>query len=457
MPNIIYIPELLRLVFVHCRRQDLARWSLVSRYFFDIATPHLWEYVTCSNVQFLLLINGTTFEDGFWRTLILPEEISDESLSRFLRYAKFIKHLEIEIPESCFMQNSQALLAYAESNALLPNLRSLSIESCYHIEATFDWVLALFPSSLVEIRCKPYPGTRPPLPLETILNWLESVSSKCPTLETLELHPYGHREDDDHPGNRFSESLRQLTQLRSLHVNTCLATHNHIRAISRLPRLERLEISTSQERNVIIDQVHLPPDAFPMLQHLALRNLGWLDLENAWGMECLVQGLRSLDLVVNPQLKTYMLHRNGIPYDLAPRLHQLTRLVINFEFLDNCKTGAIDEFDLESLSPLPLEYALICGAKVVPIWEERKHPCEILASIWPNIQELHWPDQPATSRDLAYFAALPSLRHLTLNIKLMPAPTEIESIVTRRDTFRVLECSKPKPFRSTTESRQQVA
>ncbi|KAG9090466.1 hypothetical protein FRC06_001040 [Ceratobasidium sp. 370] len=394
-------------------------------------------------------------------------------MCRFLEYAKFIKHLELENYEHSdvnFVKNSHALLKYAETNVLLPKIQSLSIESYYNPSSTFDWAVGLFSNSLVELRCKPTPDVLPPLSLEATLHWLESIPSRCPNLETLEIYPYSDWGDEifewvheyDHSiQDRFSKPLRLLTQLRSLHFNTFLTTPDLMLALASLPKLEQLEICNGRHLELIVSSPNLTPDSFPALRHLKLRDLQDKDFHNIWNTKFLIRNLVSLHLVFNPlpNHEWPSIRFRSLVRLLPPphKLSQLTRLVIDIEILGNGHSKILDNSDLEAISSLPLEYVFIRGAQVDPNGSEGKSPCEILAGMWPSIQELHWLDQPATSRDLVYFAALTCLRLLTLNVKLMPAPKDVDDAIAGPDTFRVLECSKPKPFRSTPESRKQLA
>ncbi|KAG8796709.1 hypothetical protein FRC12_005803 [Ceratobasidium sp. 428] len=489
MPHPLHVPELLRLVLVSCSRQSLARLSLVSKSFFDATIPYLWEYVTCDTVQLLsLMIKGTTYDNGFWRSLVLPKKILHENFCRFSIYAKFIKHLELKISESRdirSVRNSLSLLDYADSNTILPRLQSFTIESYFNSNSRLDWAAALFSSSLLEIRCKPSEHALPPLSINATSLWLKHIAIKCPNLETLELHPYSNLpdmeiegevpswryEEEDSTRDSFTEPLSRLKQLRALRINTHITGRDHMKAISSLPNLERLGICTSHHPDsmLILRQADLTENSFPMLRCLELCNLLESDMDNIWQAESLIQKLQSLCLVLNPLPKPGVLPNqfgelgDWLHFNLIPKFSQLTHLTLILEFSENGEIEAMDEAELSTLLPLSLEYFSVRGAQVYPNSEpgddgdEIKHPCELLASLWPNIQELHWPDQPAASRDLIYFAALPHLRRLTLNMKLMPTPQDIDNIAAGPDTFEVLKCSKPKSFRSTSGSRKQAA
>ncbi|KAG9121067.1 hypothetical protein FRC07_003121 [Ceratobasidium sp. 392] len=184
-------------------------------------------------------------------------------------------------------------------------------------------------------------------------------------------------------------------------------------------------------------------------------------------MESMIQALESLHLVLGPKpddpeegASEWVELENWISPSTISQLRQLTHLTIRLDFSDSDKVESITRRELENFSHLPLEYVLIRGLQLDPYMvedEDIEHPYEFLARLWPNIQELHWPDQPAKSRHLTYFAILPNLRCLTLNVKLMPAPEDLEDIETGLKTFQVLECSKPKSFRSEPESHKQAA
>ncbi|KAG8703373.1 hypothetical protein FRC09_004198 [Ceratobasidium sp. 395] len=484
MHHLLHVPELVGLILMHSERHDLPRLSLVSKSFFKGAIPYLWEHITCDMIWLLfLMIGGTTIDYGFCRTsLVLPKDISAKNFDRFSLYARSIKRLDLKISklqEIRSVRNSDSLLEYAESNAILPTLRSLTIESYFHPDLKHDWVVALFSSSLLEIRCKPSPDASPPLSISATLSWLEYIALRCPQLETLELHPYSNlpelelndevpdweREDEDFTRESFAGPLSQLEQLRTLHINTYLTLPSHVAAISSLPNLERLEIYTAHQLEAVVTHANLTNGSFPMLKHLELRNLQNSDINSIWRMEPLIQKLQSLYLIIDPQPEPEeeWIEWDGLnrwfPPSVVSNLTQLTHLTLAIEFLDDVEIKFISEDSLQHLLPLPLEYFFVRGAQIDPdTFDGVSSPCQILASLFPNIQELHWPDQPATPQDLIHFTYLPNLRHLTLNIvEFMPAPKYVDDTPFGSEAFQVLKCNDPEPLDLTLEGYEQAA
>ncbi|CAE6482520.1 unnamed protein product [Rhizoctonia solani] len=84
---------------------------------------------------------------------------------------------------------------------------------------------------------------------------------------------------------------------------------------------------------------------------------------------------------------------------------------------------------------LSLEYVYINGIRI----DRCRRTCNIrkLASIWPNVRTLSMPSQSASIRELEEFAALPSLRHLTVNLDLKhpDLPTELDFECTTLETL----------------------
>ncbi|KAG9121066.1 hypothetical protein FRC07_003120 [Ceratobasidium sp. 392] len=406
-------------------------------------------------------------------------------LCRFLKYAKLIRHLEVKIPESenvRSVKNSAALLAYAKTHTILPNLQSLTIRSYYNPDMTYDWAIALFSPTLLEIKCKSSLHARPPLSLTGASLWLESIASKCPNLELLELYPYFEspeldeevpeywtREANEPTVEDFSWQLHRFTEFKQLHtlyINTNL-THDqyHTNAIANIPNLERLGVYSGHQLDALFICPDLSSPVFPKLRHLDIRNLQWRDLEAIWRMESVIQALESLHLVIGPKpdpeddSAEWDELNSWFPSNVVSKFQQLTELTLSLDFSDRGGIETLFERELEPLSHLPLQYVFISGLALDTdsSGDEAPSPCEVLARLWPNIQELHWPDQPATSHDLIYFATLPQLRHLTLDVELMPAPEDLDDIAAGSETFQVLECSKPESCGSTSKDRKQAA
>ncbi|KAG9121065.1 hypothetical protein FRC07_003119 [Ceratobasidium sp. 392] len=403
--------------------------------------------------------------------------ISDEHLSRFSKYARFIKHLELTVFEdSCIrsVKNSGALLAYAQTNTVLPNIRTFILESYYDSRSKLDWAVALFSSSLIEIRCKSVPGGHPPLPLQTALLWLESIASKCPNVQTLELHPYSPWVDWDENAplearetnalirTRFRAPLARLTQLRNLHINAYLTGREDVSTLSRLPQLERLEICSGQQLDAMVIMPNFLPESFSALRYLALRNLQLGDLENIYRAP-LLESLNSFYLVVGPQPDPeegparYGRLLNWFPiWEAEAKFRQLSSLTLIFEILDYGETVVLYEDELHSLAALPLRYIFVRGATAQDD-SGSLTSSELLASLWPAIAEIHFPDQPATTEDLIHFAGLINLRHLTLNLVITAAPMDVSLPMNRSSEFRVLQCSTPEHFNITEKGQTELA
>ncbi|KAG8796711.1 hypothetical protein FRC12_005805 [Ceratobasidium sp. 428] len=372
------------------------------------------------------------------------------------------------------MESFDTIVKHTEANTLFPNLQKFSIESYYDPELMLDWAIGLLSSSLLEIRYKPLLASCPPLPLKMALFWLEYIALRCPNVQTLELHPYSPwvewnegvphdvREADALIRGDFHKPLTRLTHLRSLYVSAYLTGKDDMNALSALPNLERLDICSGRQLDAMVTVSELPADSFPSLRHLALRNLQWEDLDNIYQTPALVQSLHSLYLVVGPQPEPedpaeVRVIENWLPiHELATTFRRLTSLTLVFEALDRGQIVELFEPELDAISSLPLEYIQVRGATVEQDPFEST-PCELLASLWPTITEIHFWDQSATPADLIHFTTLPHLRQLTLNLRIRPISANLPIPINKQTMFRVLQCSKPQYYRLTMQERDHLA
>lgn len=374
-------------------------------------------------------------------------------------YTKFTRYLDIRANPGCKIQKASVLVSYAKGFVLLRCLQRLSVRSLTYSEHQFDWVTALFYDSLLEISVIPNLDVPSPLSLSTVALWLDTVAIKYPKLYSLSIYPYSEwvAWDEYLPASVsqvkdkfWKEShvpMAKLTQLRRLSISMYLTERETLTAIANLPNLEHLEIGITHQNDTLIMMPSPADGLFHKLKHLALHYISRQNIFSALSTSYLMGNLTSLDLVVHPKPifeEDWVDNVNmWIWEELGKTLRQTTHLQICFDLIagDQPSSMILDE-DIAQVAHLPLEHFLVRKALLDEDVIEG-YPCEPLTGTSPNFRHLHWPDQPVKMTDLFYFASLPHLCHLTINLNIRPVEDRAPSPeLSGSETFRILECSK---------------
>ncbi|KAF8595158.1 hypothetical protein BDV93DRAFT_611559 [Ceratobasidium sp. AG-I] len=384
--------------------------------------------------------------------ITLPQNLSDDSFVRFQMYTRYTQTLQIQENITWTVGNSTDLILYADRVVLLPRLRRLSVRSVDYSKDQFDWVTALFCESLREINVIPDLYFPPPLSVSTATLWLEAIAARCPNLRVLSFYPYREwNEVEDMLGSAWEAKFKlelqsritiaKLVLLRHLSINMYLTGPETLTALARLPHLEHLEIDATHPTNSFLPPALSTSNPFPNLQCLGLYNINVENLRTVLLTEYLMRGLTSLSLIIDPHFEggNYQ-DLSRWPWDeLGRRLPQVTSLTIQLDSIHDEPPCGISETALGHLAKIALEQILFTKTHIIA-----NAPCELLASTWPNITHLHWPDQLAEMTDLVYFASLPHLQHLTLDLNIRSVHNPTSSLeASRFESFRILECSKP--------------
>jgi hypothetical protein len=337
----------------------------------------------------------------------------------------------------------RTLFSQARIAPLLPNLRSLKLQTTPHSygHTQLMWITAFASPSLCSIEAG-YASTAPDgaqLSFTSMSLIMKLVSERCPQLETLALFPGAiqkgnstmvEEEDDGEHSTLalmwekpFYCYLASTQNLRSLTANTTLLNPKPLEMLSQLPSLEYLDLyplTQGHSPNGVLP-VDLPEAAFPALRHLNLRLLCTDTLDAIWNMEPIVRNLTRLGLYFDfygPDVPLYTIEWLAgfftVLCDLSPHI---TNLTID---LDGTQLGEMAphtaEFSLfKQLAQLPLRHLYLHCLVSKP--EDSRLLYESLGTFWPKLTRLRIPDQTVRVDELRYFATLPDLQYLSVNLK----------------------------------------
>ncbi|CUA69623.1 hypothetical protein RSOLAG22IIIB_03996 [Rhizoctonia solani] len=297
------------------------------------------------------------------------------------------------------------------------------------------WTTLLASPTLREIRTvsrgkkRPFPSLMAPITASLLLS---KVTSQCPDLQVLSIFPEpalagtgNHKENIFEAFLTFSQPpfhhyLAQARQLRELASNGLLLQPDVLPIVASLPSLVSLDIYTPAI-DFDADDTSLAENAFPSLQRLGLylaSNQGTTDL---WGISALRQ-LTSLRIEFRDQHNDDTDDPDNWARDLlstiAKNSPNLRHLHVNFSLCDSCEDEPCDLGDpglLEELSALPLETVTLESA-----WFGIHDPevFDYIPTTFSKVTNLSMPTLSASPNTLVYFAKLPKLQHLVLDLNL---------------------------------------
>ncbi|KAG8756045.1 hypothetical protein FRC11_005565 [Ceratobasidium sp. 423] len=423
------IPELVALICETTRPADRVRLLRVSKLFFYCAAPFVWNEIR-GVTTLLRLIDGVTTKSektDFVCSNVVIELGEHLDFTRFDFYAPLVHKLEIfhQRTETLTLNSWDSLVA--RDKPLLPNLTRLSCREAptnQSHDSIIQWVNVFLTPDLVELRvpnpngdiCAIFAWLAPLL----VSNMLQTVSTKCPSLKTLEVAPGTSARDSPAiefnvpPAIGLHEQITRFDSLRTLVTSAAALEPGMLMALSQLPKLEALSVVSSHQHEPMIRIVPLGPNAFPALERLELRRLSLNAITGLWYTPGLVSKLSSA-VIAQPVLDEFT-PRNWAGELIShvclqsPTLQEfyldpyyyVTQVV--FLSHDNLKLLEEQQVSLKSIT--------LCGTLV-----DRNVGVQDLARAFPNLSVLRLPSWRVTwqdARDLV--ARLPNLHTLSVGL-----------------------------------------
>ncbi|CAE6436291.1 unnamed protein product [Rhizoctonia solani] len=461
------IPELASTVFSTSFRRDLRSLACVSRYMFNIATPLLWRETTAWELLHLVktVLVYPKLEEGVSYVFSLNHihSTSKRPFERFHFYAPRVETLVVyeNGPTRVIFPYHPADLdpyevmgwdilfqeAKLHAGPLLPKLKSiLFMQDVFptHGLAELKRIAVFATHNLERLSLVPshlYPHAA--IPYAVASSILRELTLISPTIRTLELaasrninsspNPLALQEALIHQSSEpWYHHLKQLQKLRSLTLSEACLRPACFEIISSLPELASLSIiqetHESWDYDLLIEHItniRVPDESFLNLTHLSLNGLELDIIEKLLSFNPLLFQVISLELRfwVDPNALsnypdpdeeyatfwTLFSSLRGIPClqeliaalcpsrDTGPftrLVDQAGRMGVNTSLTHVYLGGMYFE-----MSP---DYSCVPG----------------LIRIWPNLQTLSIPSQPASIEELKSFAGFPKLLKLTVALDL---------------------------------------
>ncbi|KAH7338387.1 hypothetical protein B0J17DRAFT_628882 [Rhizoctonia solani] len=437
---VLDIPELVAHICASTRPADHARLLRVSKLFFYCTAPFVWKEIR-GVTTLLKLIDGVTTKSektDFVCSNVVIELDEHLDFTRFDFYAPLVHKLEVfhQRTETLTLNTWEGLVG--RDRPLLPNLTRLSCrEAPAHQshDSIIQWVNAFLTPDLVELRvpnpngdiCAMFTWLAPLL----VSNMLQTVSTKCPSLKTLEVAP-GTSVRDSHTiefniplATGLHEHIARFDSLRTLVTSAAALEPGMLVALSQLPKLEALSVVSSHQHEPIIRLVPLGSNAFPALERLELRRLSLNAIIGLWYTPGLVSKL-STAVIAQPILDEFTprnwagelishvcLQSPALQEFYLDPYYYVTQVV--FLSHDNLKLLEQQQVSLKSIT--------LCGTLV-----DRNVGIQDLARAFPNLSVLRLPSWRVTwqdARDLA--ACLPNLHTLGVGLDtLQPTVPQVK-------------------------------
>ncbi|KAF8598194.1 hypothetical protein BDV93DRAFT_609980 [Ceratobasidium sp. AG-I] len=447
--RIFEVPELVRFICKYSSISQRARLARVSRSFFNIAVPFVWERVNGVH-RILKILPGATVsrraaEPSYLRqnyTIFIPR-IGDADLERFDCYAPFVKHLEI-YPSSAkdyLLKGWQNLSALAMQRSILPNLLELRLTSV-SAPTTHDqclWIRSFLSPSLSVIHVEPdLHDDPPPITHMAAVSLLQHITSNSPNVQHLALFPPSspslETEKNGHAilefwGPSFYGTLPSL-QLRELICTTAIFTPEHFKVLNSMSALESLQVHNAGDPVAFV-RLTSPPS----LRRFALHNANWQQFQKIWDLE-LFSGLTLLEISFDDYSgqENYTMWLTDLISLVCKASPVLTSLSIDFGGEEELRIDNIAP--LQPLAALPLQTVVL---KCVAMIEELV--LSQMALAWPMVTKLKIPDLVFSLDELHYFARLPKLEHLIIGLSFESLEVKSEIPACKSLAFHTLESS----------------
>ncbi|CAE6478277.1 unnamed protein product [Rhizoctonia solani] len=437
--KLVRVPELLSIICTFMGPSECKEVASISRIWFLAATPVIWKDVIGIHHLLALFPDAEVKHIGVTTIIIrLPPSLD---FTRFDIYAPLVKSLDLYGDSKHSYDFTGWGTLNQRQRPLLPYLSSLTMRGAGGSRGSGDqlmWTTLLASSTLREVRTvssgkkRPTPSSVAPVTASLLLS---QVVRQCPDLQVLSIFPEpaltntgNHKEGIFESFLALSQPpfhvyLPQVRQLRELASNRQILRPDVLPVVASLPLLVHLEIFTLSIE--LDDDISLPENAFPSLQRLSVylgSNQGVTDL---WRIPALQQ-LTSLRIEFrdqhNDETDDPDNWARSLLSTIAKNSPNLRHLHVNFSLCDSCEDEPCDLGDpdlLEELSTLPLETVTLESA-----WFGIHDPdiFNYIPTAFSRVTELRMPTLNAPLNILAYFAKLPRLQHLVLDLYLTHGP-----------------------------------
>ncbi|KAG9073992.1 hypothetical protein FS749_014501, partial [Ceratobasidium sp. UAMH 11750] len=456
--RVFKVPELLRSICKYSCGHDLPDIAYVSRSFFRVAAPLIWEEVAGVHHLLVLIPGVEVKEERSAPALHTPSQLSLSmtvpsystevaDFTRFDQYAHFVKRLDI-LPSHRFayrIHGWRELSEQAKRRVLLPNLLELNVGS--YSTGTHDlflWTRAFLSPSLtsivVEVGPKYKYNVLPTIPSLVAKSLLGHIEATCRELQHLQIFPaappeHGARQEHssfavaDFWERSFYERLGGF-RLKALGCTTELLSPEWIHILGDLPLLESLDLYAVH--GAIAD---IEPATLPSLKKLALHSIS-PGLFNAVDDLGLLAGLNSLYISFKDSvLRKNHSWQNSLVSPICRNSPELAMLELEFDYPSLYGPGLLS---FRPMAALPLVDVRLKGSLDLDYDD-----LDQLATIWPMATrfELYHPGTRFCFNDLVYFTKLPRLRHLTLNLARRAGISFLDMPVSPSSTLQIFEIS----------------
>jgi hypothetical protein len=288
-----------------------------------------------------------------------------------------------------------------------------------------DWVNLFLTPNLVELRvpnpngdiCAMFTWLAPLL----VSNMLQTVSSKCPSLKTLEVAPGTSARNSSAAvelnipvAAALHEHIARFDSLRTLVTSAAALEPGMLVALSQLPKLEVLSVVSSHQHEPVVQVVQLGPEAFPALERLELRRLSLRATMALWYTPGLVEKLFSA-VIAQPILDEWT-PRNWAG-ELISHVCQQSPSIREFYLDPYYYVTQVVFLSRENLRLLEeqqvsLQNLTLCGTLI-----DRDVSVEDLARAFPHLSVLRLPSWRVTWQDARELARLlPNLQTLCVGL-----------------------------------------
>ncbi|KAG9086070.1 hypothetical protein FS749_003928 [Ceratobasidium sp. UAMH 11750] len=432
--SVFNISELVILICKFLEPQQCIPLLTSSRICFPIAAARVWERV--DNGRALLNLIRTHFLRGTRWNDIKDEATIDlggtPDFRRFDVYAHLVKHLNVYGRENKHfkVKSWRTLFQRAHEQPLLPNLLSLTLyatNSRFAIDQIL-WISAFASPSLLQFTPVYIRDSHKCLVSDTGTSViLKTLSERSPNIQSLALY----REIENGPGEEDGEScflnlmwdgpflqyLRSLVNLRRLSIGLSMIDGDGLLALGKLPQLADLTICGCHDC-LEEEKFSIPDDSFPQLTHLKLWEIYIRVVANIMAIKPLARNL--VDLAICHWFEEEEPEEQEDWFEEAlPLLLQHTPRLKSFYYDATYNPspfptdpGFLSHSLLQRTSELELEGIFLFGLLL-----ETPETFERMSTSWATVTVLNV-KQFIVPQALPYFAKLPKLQALTLQIRL---------------------------------------
>ncbi|KAF8608063.1 hypothetical protein BDV93DRAFT_240695 [Ceratobasidium sp. AG-I] len=361
------------------------------------------------------------------RSLIIHLHLPDTlDLTRWSIYSSYVKKLLINSKILDIHGNLDIISYLTHSTALLPNLSTIVYLSYPLLnQKAVKWTKIFLSPSLKTIQSGSQRSTATLawtgawLGLDLASELLDSLSSSCPNLESLDIYPSTLRDhrrlDATLRSNlvfQFSNSIRSFSHLQELSSNTMVLELCIILVLGALPNLKILALYSCESDEVVDNQL-LPESAFAALRRLDLKMLDVDIMTKICGMKSLVWQLSTMNILLEADDSAIISLAKPI-CALAETNSTLCSLVIDSEsYLQLTLEPAI----LQCFRKLPLERLALPLHTFSP-----ETSFKSLFEALPTIEDIYFVEEGPDDTTLEQLLVeLPNFRSLETGIEFVPS------------------------------------